>query len=241
MQGKKAAPTIFYTLKDSSVMNAPKMQIETSVCASYYKSKTKSRNKKNKIVTSHEISAKPDIQTEREWIAKAQRDPAAFERLFNLYYNDIFNYALRRTGHIELAQDITSNTFLQALDNITQFRWQGIRFSSWLFRIATNELNLDYRKAKRMVPLTPDLMRTVHDDKSSDSRLLRAEEELARNELFQKMHAALMKLKVRYQAVLTLRYFENKSMKEIAEILDLSENTVKTHIRRGLIALREIL
>ena len=192
-------------------------------------------------MTEYPKSEKPDLQAEREWIAAAQRDPAAFERLFDLYYNDIFNYALRRTGDVELAQDMTSATFLQALDNIKQFRWQGIRFSSWLFRIATNELNLDYRKTKRMVRLTPELSRTVRDSTSSDSALLQAEQELAQNLRFRKMHAALQKLKKKYQTVLTLRYFENKSLKEIAEILELSENTVKTHIRRGLIALREQL
>lgn len=64
---------------------------------------------------------KPDVQTEREWIAAAQRNPTAFKHLFNAYYNDIFNYALRRTGQVELAKDITSNTFLQALDHIKNF------------------------------------------------------------------------------------------------------------------------
>jgi len=48
-------------------------------------------------------------------------------------------------------------------------------------------------------------------------------------------------LKLKYQTVLTLRYFEDKSIKEISEILEMSENTVKTHIRRGLMQLRKQL
>lgn len=92
-----------------------------------------------------------------------------------------------------------------------------------------------------MVRLTPELSRTFRDARSSDSQVLKAEEKMAKNIQFQKMHAALLQLKAKYQTVLTLRYFENKSIKEIAEILELSENTVKTHIRRGLIALRDIL
>ncbi|MFQ5627165.1 MAG: RNA polymerase sigma factor [bacterium] len=184
---------------------------------------------------------KPDRQTEIEWIYAAQRDPAAFEHLFKVYYNDIFNYALRRTGHVEQARDITANTFLQALNHIDKFRWQGIRFSSWLFRIATNELNQDYRKTKRLVRMTPEISRVFRDDTASDAAMLQAEEQLAQNQKFKQMHTALSTLKVKYQTVLTLRYFENKSLKEIAEILELSENTVKTHIRRGLMALREML
>jgi len=196
---------------------------------------------KNPIIVAKNNSEKPGKQTEIEWIRAAQDNPAAFEHLFNLYYNDIFNYALRRTGHVEQARDITANTFLQALNHIKKFRWQGIRFSSWLFRIATNEINQDYRKAKRFVRLTPEMSRVFRDDSSSDAAMLQAEEQLAQNQKFEHMHTALSKLDVKYQSVLTLRYFENKSLKEIAEILELAENTVKTHLRRGLLALREML
>lgn len=186
-------------------------------------------------------SEKPEILEEIEWIRTAQKDPADFEKLFNAYFSDIFNYVLRRIGDVELARDITANTFLNALDNIKSFRWQGIRFSSWLFRIATNEINQNYRKTKRLVPLTQEMSRTFKEDAGSDTAVLQAEEQAAQNEKFKKMHIALSQLKVKYQTVLALRYFENKSLKEIAEILALSENTVKTHIRRGLIELRKML
>ena len=167
-----------------------------------------------------------------------QRDPNAFEKIFHKYHDPIFNYAVRRTCNVSLAQDVTANTFLKALNHIGNFKWKGISLSSWLYRIATNEINLHYRKFKRQVPLTFELSKTLIDEKTTDSTLLEIEEVIMRDEKFKRACDALSKLKFKYQTVLTLRYFEDKSIKEISEILQISENTIKTHIRRGLIQLR---
>jgi RNA polymerase sigma-70 factor (ECF subfamily) len=180
-----------------------------------------------------------DNQSEQELIKAAQKNPDEFHHLFNRYYDLIFNYSLRRTCHVQLAEDVTANTFLKALNQIKKYRWKGIPFSSWLYRIATNEINLAHRKSKRLTPLTTEITAHLKDDTKTDSALLEAEETLAKNEKFIHIYNALKKLKMKYQTVLTLRYFEEKSIKEIADILEMSENTVKTHIRRGLIYLRE--
>ncbi len=170
-----------------------------------------------------------------------QRDPNAFEKIFHKYHDPIFNYAVRRTCNVSLAQDITANTFLKALNHIGNFEWKGISLSSWLYRIATNEINLHYRKFKRQVPLTFELSETLIDEHTTDSALLEIEEAMIRNDKFKKACDAISRLKFKYQTVLTLRYFEDKSIREISEILEMSENTVKTHIRRGLIQLRKQL
>lgn len=175
------------------------------------------------------------------WLMESKRDPGSFEKIFHKYHDPIFNYALRRTCNVNLAKDITANTFLKALDHIGNFKWKGISLSSWFYRIATNEINLHYRKFKRQVPLTFELSKTLIDEGTTDSTLLEIEEAMARDKKFKRACNALSKLKIKYQTVLTLRYFEDRSIKEIAEILDISENTVKTRIRRGLIQLRKHL
>ena len=180
-------------------------------------------------------------QQERRLVAMAQKNPDDFKHLFNKYYDTIFNYALRRTGNAHLANDVAANTFLKALDQINNFQWRGSSFSAWLYRIATNEIFQVHRKSKRTIRLTSEVKDRLQDDNSSDSALLEAEEMVARNEKFKQIHAALSKLKIKYQTVLTLRYFEDKSIKEIAAILNMPENTVKTHIRRGLTHLKEYL
>ena len=182
-----------------------------------------------------------EAQQERRMIEMAQQNPDEFQHLFNKYFDPIFNYALRRTCDAHLADDVAATTFLKAFDQIKKFKWKGISFSAWLYRIATNEIAQVYRKTKRMIPLTSEVASNLKDERSSDTALLEAEELLARNEKFKQIYAALARLKIKYQTALTLRYFEEKSIKEMASILNLSENTIKTHIRRGLKQLKEYL
>jgi len=191
---------------------------------------------------SHENkAAESKAQRERKLIEIAQKNPDDFQHLFNKYYDAIFNYALRRTCDVHIADDVAATTFLKAFDQIKNFQWKGISFSAWLYRIATNEILQLYRKSKRTIPLSSEVKDHLRDNKSSDSALLEAEELVVRNEKFKQIHAALSRLKLKYQTALTLRYFEDKSIKQIAAILDISENTVKTHIRRGLKHLKEYL
>lgn len=180
-------------------------------------------------------------QQEYKWILESQKDTEAFQNLFNKYYNTIFNYILRRTCNNSAAKDITANTFMKALDNIKKFQWKGVPFSAWLYRIATNEVNQYHRKTKRTVTLPPEDIANFKGDSSSDSELMAAEEAVAKSQQFQKVRAAIVLLRLKYQTVITLKYFENFTIKEIADILNLPENTVKTQIRRGLKQLKERL
>jgi len=182
-----------------------------------------------------------EFEKDREWIQRSKEDPSAFQYLFDKYYNMIFNHVLRRTCNGVLAQDITANTFLKALENIKKFQWRGVPFSAWLYRIATNEINQNYRKIRRTVSLTEEKLLRLKGDNHTDAALIQAEEKITQDENFRKLHEALTNLKLKYQSALTLRYFEKKSIKEIAFILDLAENTVKTHIHRGLKQLKERL
>ncbi|MCA9731289.1 MAG: RNA polymerase sigma factor [Deferribacteres bacterium] len=193
------------------------------------------------VATTDKKEKIPVQEDERLLIRRAQKDPEEFRHLFDLYHDAIFNYVLRRTFDVVRAQDITSNTFLKALDNLNKFHWKGVGFSAWLYRIATNEINLSYRNQNKTVPLSEDITKRTKDELTADHALIQAEENMLRNEKFREMHAALAQLDEKYQTVLSLKYFEEKSTKEIAEILGISENTVKTHTRRGLLKLRDIL
>lgn len=184
---------------------------------------------------------KADKSQELQWLKEAQQDPAAFEQIFDAFHQPIFNYILRRTSDVSLSHDLTANTFFKALNNIKKFEWKGISLSAWLYRIATNEINLNYRGRRKFVRLTPAVTDTLKDDLRTDADLLQIEESVQQHKQFQLARAAINKLKIKYQNVLSLRYFEDKSIKEIAEILNLPENTIKTHIRRGLSELRKKL
>jgi len=104
-----------------------------------------------------------------------------------------------------------------------------------------DEINQYYRNHKRTLSLSSDQIDNIRGKQPCDSELLEVEEWIRKNEQFKRIHAALSLLKPMYQTALTLRYFENFTLKEIASILRISENTVKTHIHRGLKTLKERL
>jgi RNA polymerase sigma-70 factor (ECF subfamily) len=81
-------------------------------------------------------------------LEKIRADPNEFGVLFEHYYNIIFYYNLIRNFNYDHAGDIAAETFLKAFLKINDFKWRNISISSWLFKIATNEINYYYRKDK---------------------------------------------------------------------------------------------
>ena len=78
--------------------------------------------------------------------------PVQFAELFNLYYKPIFGYILHRTGNIDDTADIAAETFFKAFRHIQNFSYKGISVKVWLYRIATNEVNLYFRyKSKNII------------------------------------------------------------------------------------------
>ena len=189
------------------------------------------------------LLANMDLSEEKKLVRQAQEAPDAFARLYDQYYRQIFGYVLRRSANIEAAQDITSETFLKALGKLWQFRWRNVSFSSWLYRIATNEVNQYFRKAeyKKSVSLEElqeqgfELL-SPHDP---ESELIEAQEKLKRHQDFLEIQEKIIQLPARYQEVIALRFFEKKQIKEIAEILGKREGTIKSLLHRAVEKLRE--
>lgn len=174
-----------------------------------------------------------DLKQEKEFVLRAQKDPQAFGVLYEQNYALIFGYVLRRIGDLQAAEDITSNTFFKALDKIGSFRWQNIPFSAWLYRIAGNEISNYFRRnGRRTIPL--DAIGEPKDPVDAPAELIEAQEELKRHQDFLQLQRVIQQLPLKYQEVITLRYFEGKKISEIAEILGKREGTVKSLLSRGL-------
>jgi RNA polymerase sigma factor (sigma-70 family) len=184
-------------------------------------------------------------QAEKELIADIQKNPALFGVLFDRYYKPILGYIYRRTGNYASTQDICSETFLKALLNINKFRWKGIPVLFWLYRIANNEIQQYFRKQKYIPSSLDILIENVDwdeiDPASTSEAKLQAEKEMHQNEEFRLIQAEVQKLPVLYQEVLALRYFEQKSIKDIAAITGKKEGTIKSLLSRGIEKLREII
>ncbi len=179
--------------------------------------------------------------TELELLNKIKDNPAAFSEVFKIYYKPIFSYILRRTGNFDDTADIAADTFFKAFTHIRNFSYKGISIKVWLYRIATNEVNQFFRHKQKHTSLfdkvdieNKELFRNyLHQDKEE------LEAELQRHRQFLTVLDALKTLPNKYQEVIALRYFEGKDNKEIVEILNINEGTLKSLLSRGLQKLRE--
>jgi RNA polymerase sigma-70 factor, ECF subfamily len=178
---------------------------------------------------------------EIELLNRIKSNPAEFSELFKLYYKPIFGYILRRTGNFDEAADITADTFFKAFRHIKNFSYKGISIKVWLYRIATNELNLYLRQRKKHNSIFDRLDikdKNLFADYISDDKK-EYELKLQKHDQFLLVLKGLKTLPIKYQEVISLKYFEGKDNKEIAEILLIKEGTLKSLLSRGLEKLRE--
>lgn len=179
---------------------------------------------------------------DEQLVAAAKDDPEAFGELYDKYYLPIFRYIYHRTLNVSLTEELTSNTFFAALRHIGRFKWRRIPFGAWLYRIATNEVNMHYRN-RRPPPISLDApdekgRQIVSSFEVADSDV---EENLVRLEEYATLHKAILTLKPKYQTVITLRFFEDKSINHISAITGAKEGTVKSQLHRAIKQLREVL
>ncbi|RJR31166.1 sigma-70 family RNA polymerase sigma factor [Candidatus Parcubacteria bacterium] len=180
-----------------------------------------------------------DLLQEKELVNSAKSgDKEAFGLLFDDNYGKIYGYILKRTGNVALTDDLTSDTFFKALTNLKKFRWQGIPFSSWLYKIATNEINGFFKKNKAhplsLNKISEDNGREPENFRTPESEIMEMQEEIERHDFYLLVLKEMKQLKIKYQEVLSLRFFEKKKINEIAQILGKREGTVKSLLSRGI-------
>ena len=182
------------------------------------------------------------VQNEEELIKEIQKDPQKFGYLFDKYYKPVFGYAFRRTMMYDVSRDIAAETFLKAFLAFPSYKYRRIPVSSWIFRIAGNEIKQYFRKniyqpesLNRLIENNENLTSILSRDENERMIL---EEELLKHEEFLNVQKALKMLGDKYQEVISLKYFENKSIKDIAEITGKKEGTIKSLLSRGIEKLR---
>ena len=82
-----------------------------------------------------------EVKSERELINLAKKNSKYFEPIYKKYHEQIFRFVYQRLNNEDDAADITSQVFLKALLNLEKYEFRGFPFSSWLYRIALNEVN----------------------------------------------------------------------------------------------------
>jgi len=181
------------------------------------------------------------LQEEKALLKQIQKDPQAFSILYDHYYTPIFAYVLRRLGQYELARDITAETFLKAFQKINSFQWREIPVSTWLYRIATNESLSFLRNSKYKPSSIEDLNLYLPYEEGIETEKAALAKAFRENKEFMAVQQHLLRMDIKYQEVISLRFFEEKSIKDIAAILGKNEGTVKSLLSRGLDKLRALV
>ncbi len=171
-------------------------------------------------------------------------DEKAFEELLSPYLSPVYSFVLSLTHDVLMAEDVTQETCIKVWKHLGRFDAER-SFKTWIFAIAKNTA-FDALKKKRDLPFSAFFR--GEDEEVEESWLDRiadeaplADEVLARAESVELLEQKLQTLPEGFQQILRLRYQEDFSLSEIAEILGEPYNTVKSRHGRALLGLRRVL
>lgn len=171
---------------------------------------------------------------DQEMIVRAQKDPKAFEKIYELYFEQIFRFILKRVNDKETTADITQQVFLKALLNINNYIHKGLPYTAYLYRIAINECNAFFRDNSKT-------RFVVMDDELSDELMVEIESEDLVNERSEKLKEVFQQLKIDEIQLLELRFFEKNSFKEVGFVLSITENLAKVKTYRLLGKIKKLM
>ena len=171
------------------------------------------------------MNEKKEKISEEKLVLIAKQDRKNFKHLYNLYYERIFLFLLRRSENENIAQDLTQQTFIKAMINIEKFEFKGFPFSSWLYRIGLNELNLYYRnnKKKRAISIDSNELPELAEELPNESNPSFTNENLIK---------AFNFLSEAEVTLVEMKYFEKRSHQEISEILGITVANAKVKLHR---------
>ncbi|MBK9192608.1 MAG: sigma-70 family RNA polymerase sigma factor [Crocinitomicaceae bacterium] len=159
-------------------------------------------------------------------VVAAQKDRNAFAAIYDKYFDRIYLFIYKRVGDEQLAGDICQETMLKVMMNIHKYEDRGLPFSAWLYRIASNEVNLYYRGQKKNT--TVEIQEKHLKELMHEGHLGKIESEEDQEKLIQ----MLSRLKPEYTEIIELRFFMEYSFKEIAEFYNITEANAKMRLYR---------
>ena len=161
-------------------------------------------------------------------VLAAQADRAAFATLYRRYLDRVYGYTFYQLGDHHDAEDATERIFLAALRAIPAFRDQGSTFRAWLFRIAHNTIaNAHRTRARRPVEPLPDWFERPSPD-ADPARVVAMADEL------REVRLAIERMPEDRRQVILLRFVDELSTAEIAEVLDRTPGAVRVLLHRSL-------
>lgn len=172
------------------------------------------------------------MNSEQRLVEKAKRgNKNAFDKLVKIYQDQILYLAYDYSGDYDQAKDIAQDVFLKAYQKLSSFQAKS-KFSTWLYRIAVNTC-IDYlRKNERFADPVKinNKIKNTPDGTDND-----------RQDLNDVIEYAVSQLSENQRSSIILKYYQNKTTDEIANILNCDVNTVRVHIFRAIQKMKKIL
>lgn len=174
------------------------------------------------------------MQDEESVVRRAQQhDPVALTQLYEENFDRIYRYIVLKIGDRTEAEDMTQQVFLNVLKSISSYKWKGLPFSAWLFRIAHNQVVDYFRKKSKQatVPLNESLAAGDSDPGQVTERKMEIEQ----------LVLAAKGLTGAQQEVISLRFAGELPVAEVARVMGKSEGAVKALQHSAVVALRKML
>jgi RNA polymerase sigma-70 factor (ECF subfamily) len=155
-----------------------------------------------------------------------------FSEIYEKYVKKIYNFIYYKTHHKETAEDLTSQTFIKALEHFQDLKLETNNISAWLYKIATNTV-IDHYRTKRNIEHKDiadvwDLSTNENIPKDLDTKLK-----------LESVQEYLKKIKAEHRDIVLLRVWEGLSYKEIAKIAGKTETNCKMIFARAMMKLKE--
>lgn len=174
------------------------------------------------------------LEQDQKLVEEAKSDPQKFALLYDKYFDQIYRYVFRRVNDKEMVNDLVSQTFYDALAHIKSFEWRGYPFSSWLYKIAHNNVLKWYREQSKSHKVGLDDIAELADH-SVDSV-----GDASRKEKQLEVQAVIQQLEPEEREIIRLKFFEEVSNIEIAEIMGLSANHIGVKVYRTLKKVKQL-
>lgn len=178
---------------------------------------------------------RPDDEQERHLIEQSRFNADSFRELYHRYFPSTYAYVAYRLNRVQDVEDIVSEAFLKALEELHRFEYKGEgSFAAWLFRIVHNLVNDFYRRN----PLR-DQSVDFHESIQLCDATVPPDERLSALQESLRLRQLISTLSPRRQEVILLRFFGDLRNCEIAKVLGLNEHAVASYLCRGLEELRQ--
>lgn len=153
------------------------------------------------------------------------------ENIYELFYRDVYHFALYFTNNRQEAEDITQETFMKVMKNQHTLK-ESTSVKTWIISIARNTA-IDLKRKQKWVRLMPDWF--LKEEKDSET----TEQKVMKKDDWMDLQEALLKLRPHYRTIIILRGLKELTIKEVAEVLECSEQKVRVDYHRAVQQLKK--